>query len=121
MKTIAAILVITWIVYQAIYSKFAPDYDVAWECIFYILLYSSFGFCLFCIDSKYIIIKLMIIYSGSYFLILACRYVYLFIKFTEDYDAYYHSVDSGWLLYKLFSPLFLGGLLFGLKQWRTNR
>jgi hypothetical protein len=120
MKALTASLVIIWIIYQAVYSKFAPDYDVLWECFFYILLYGSFSLCLFSLDSKYIIVKLMIIYSGSYFLILAARYIYL-LKFTGDYEAYYHSVSSGWLLYKLFTPLFLGGLLFAIQSWRTNR
>ena len=120
MKILAAILIMSWIIYQAVYSIYAPDHSVSWNCAFYILLYGSIGLSLFCIGSKKIIIQLMFIYAGSYFIILVGRYVY-FLKFIGDYDSYYHSLSLVWLQFKIVASLFLSGLIYGIKQWQTNR
>lgn len=120
-QLLSAISVIAWIIYQAIYSRYAPDFSVQWESVFYILLYGSCGLVLLSIDSKSILIKIMFTYSASYYLVITGRYVYFLYKFTGDWDSYYHSVNIGWLQFKLLAPLFIGALIFIYKQWRTNR
>lgn len=120
-KLFSAISVIAWIIYQAIYSQYAPDFNVSWECVWYILSYGSFGLVLLNIDVKSIPIKLMFTYSASYCFVITGRYVYFFYKFRGDYDSYYHSVNIGWLQFKLLAPIFIGALIFAYKQWQTNR
>ena len=120
MKILAAILIMSWIIYQGIYSVYSPDYSVGWSCIFFILSYLSAGITLMCIDSKRLIVKLVFIYGSAYYLILTGRYIY-FLKFIGDYDSYYHSLSVGWLQFKIIASLFLSGLIYGAKQWQTNK
>ena len=118
----SAISVMAWIIYQAIiYSQYAPDFSVQWECVFYILLYGSTGLALLNIDSELILTKIMFTYSASYYLVITGRYVYFLYKFIGDYDSYYHSMNIGWSQFKLLAPLFIGALIFVYKQWQMNR
>ena len=117
----SAISVIAWIIYKAIYSKYAPDYSVPWECVFYILLYGSSGLVLLNIYSELILTEMMFAYSAAFYFVLSGRYVYILFKFTEDYDSYYHSVDNGWLQFKLLAPISIGALIFVYRQWQMNR
>ncbi len=117
----SAISMIAWIIYQAIYSKYSPDFSVKWDCVFYISLYGSIGLVLLSIDSKLILTKMIFAYSAAYYFVITGRYVYFLYKFTEDWDSYYHSVNNGWLQFKLLAPISIGALIFVYKAWQTNR
>ena len=109
-----------WLIYQAIYSRFAPDYSVIWECIYYILLYVGIGCLTFNIKSNHIIVRFILLYVGIYAFTLSIRYIYLVVT-AIDYETYHYSVSDGWVKFKLFFPVFVTALIIGFQDWRENR
>lgn len=114
--------ILLFIGYQAIYSKIAPDYSVAWMNWFYILLYGSIATLLL---SKYkkskSILQVLIRYSIVFFYVLSLRYVYLLIE-DYGYTAYYHSnSDLLWWEFKMIFPAVVVSFTYLFEEWKHKQ